>query len=247
MTSSRGWEGAVVRPSTRNGQSRSRTLAGQHAFEILEGRSPKAAVLTVEAAEGDLERLTRENKRQQRKDVGEALARPIAHELVERRFVVAAVEQAAARPHRPPHCRFAKDDIENPLPIDADSGIPLEDGRDRSRALEPHVEPIVVECQDERVCRALRDAHRKGPGELAPDPVVDARIQQRVGQLADALLRHLAQREEGVIGQRPGQQRDDMRDEPGAEPFLPRKHRYRALAVPLSQGPRVVHLVGWHR
>ena len=155
---------------------------------------------------------------QQRKNVGQALTRPIAHELVERRFAVTAIEQAAARPHRPTHRCFAKDDIENPLPIDADSRIPLENGRDRSRALEPHVEPIVIECQDERVCRALRNSHRKGPGELAPDPVVDARIQQRVGQLADAFLRDLAQREEGVIRQRPGQERDDMRDESGAEP-----------------------------
>ena len=37
-------------------------FGGQHAFEILEGSPPKAAVLAVEAAESDLERLTWENQ-----------------------------------------------------------------------------------------------------------------------------------------------------------------------------------------
>ena len=35
-------------------------LGGQHAFEILERRTSKAAVLTVEALEGDLKGLTGE-------------------------------------------------------------------------------------------------------------------------------------------------------------------------------------------
>ena len=58
-------------------------FGGEHAFEVLERGTSKAAVLTVEASEGNLKRLAGKNERQQGEDVREALPGSIAHEFVE--------------------------------------------------------------------------------------------------------------------------------------------------------------------
>jgi hypothetical protein len=59
-------------------------LGRENAFEILERRSSELSVVGVQAAKRNLQGLSRKNQRQEREDVGEALAGTIAYELVER-------------------------------------------------------------------------------------------------------------------------------------------------------------------
>ena len=95
----------------------------------------------------------------------------------------------------------------------------------RPRRLAADVEPQIVEAEHEAVRRALRHADREHARQAAADGELLVRIDQRVDQLADALLGDLAQREHRVIGDRiPRQQRNHVRHEAGRQPFCPRQH-----------------------
>src|SRR4029453_2843355 len=59
-------------------------LGREHALEILERRSSKLSVVRMQAAKRNVQRLSREDQRQKRENVREALAGTIPHELVER-------------------------------------------------------------------------------------------------------------------------------------------------------------------
>ena len=58
-------------------------LGREHALEILERRSSKLSVVRVQAAKRNLQRLSREDQRQERKDVRKALAGTISHDFVD--------------------------------------------------------------------------------------------------------------------------------------------------------------------
>ena len=119
MTSSRGRAGRADGPPF---EERPQPLADrrrQHAFEVLERRALQVLVVGVQAAKRDLQRLARQHQRQQREDVREALARPVAHELVERRLAGEAIEQPAAFPDRPADRHLPQHHLEDPLAVDA--------------------------------------------------------------------------------------------------------------------------------
>ena len=103
-----------------------------------------------------------------------------------------------------------------------DPRILLDDRGQRSRRLATDVEPEVVEAEHEAVGGALRHAHREHARQAAADGELLVRIDQGVDQLADPLLRHLPEREHGVVGDRiPRQQRNRVRDEAGRQPVSP--------------------------
>ena len=81
-TDRRGCDGALLEERPQPLADRRR----QHAFEVFERRPPQMLVVGLEAAERDLQRFARQHQRQQREDVGEALAGAVAHERVERRL-----------------------------------------------------------------------------------------------------------------------------------------------------------------
>ena len=106
--------------------------------------------------------------------------------------------------------------------VDGDPRILLDDRRQRAAALEPHLEPQIVEPEHQAVGGALRHADGEYARQAAPDGEVLIRIDQRIDQLADAFFRHLAQREHGVGGDRiPRQQRDDVRHQRRGAALLP--------------------------
>src|SRR6185295_17760439 len=95
----------------------------QNAVEILQRRTLQLLIVGLQAAEGDLERLTGQDQRQQREDVRQTRARTVAHELVERRQRLGArdaVEQAPAFPHRPADAGLALHDVEDTACVDDD-------------------------------------------------------------------------------------------------------------------------------
>ena len=105
------------------------------------------------------------------------------------RLRVDAVEQPAALPDRPADRHFAQHDVEDPLAVDADARILLEDRGQRPAALEADLEPQVVEAEHEAVGRALRDADREHARQAAADGEVLIRIEQRVDELRRRVLR----------------------------------------------------------
>ena len=226
MTSSCRTAGPSGRRYTRNGQSRWRIGGGQHAFEVLEGRPAQVSVVAVQAAKRDLERFPWQHERQQREDVRQALACPVADELVEGRLADEPVEQPLALPDRAADSHLPENHLVHALAVDDDARILVEDGRQRPRRLEPDVESRDRRApSSEAVGRALGDADRKDARQPAADGVVLVRIEQRIGQLADLLLGDLAEREQRVIGERiDREQRDHVRNESRRQPVFPGEH-----------------------
>ena len=213
----------------------------QHAFEILESRPPKMFVVGLKAAKRNLQRFALQHQRQERKDVGEALARPVPHERVERRFAGESIEQPSAFPDRTADRHFPEHDVENPAGVDLDPRILLDDGGQRSCRLATNVEPEVVEGEHEAVRRALRHADREHARQAAADGKLLVRIDQGVDQLAHPLLRHLPQRKHGVVGHRiPRQQRNRVRAEAGRQPICSRQHFHYAVSAARAQRQIVV-------
>ena len=172
----------------------------------------------------------------------QALPGAILQELVHKRSRVRldGVEQPVTFPDRTTDGDLAPDDIEDPLLVDAEPRVLLEDGGQRSPALEAHLEAEVVESEQDAVDCTLRHAH----GEHAREPPARGKwligIEQRVDELAHAFFGHLAQRAHGILGDGiPRQQRNDVRDERRLQPFIrsqDMKHRVtiRAIAEPES-------------
>ena len=161
-----------------------------------------------------------------------------------KRLSVHLVEQPVALPHRPADRHLAPDHVEDALHVDADERASLDDGRQRAAALEPDLEPQVVEAEQQAVDRALRDADREHARQPAADGERLVGIEQRVDQLADALLGHLPQRADRVLGHRiPREQRNHVRHERRRQAVALAQHRTdavasRATAAPGSPAPR---------
>ena len=79
-------------------------LRWKDAFEILERRPSKLSVGRMQAAKSNLQRLSREDERQEGEDVREALARTVPYELVERRRAHESVQQTATLPDWASNC-----------------------------------------------------------------------------------------------------------------------------------------------
>jgi hypothetical protein len=119
-----------------------------------------------------------------------------------------------ALPDRPAHVDFLLHDLEDALRIDADRRILLEDGGQRTAALEPHLEALVVEPEEQAVHRPLGDADGQHAREAAPYRERLIRIDQRVGELANVFLRHSPQRIHRLFGDGvPRHERNHMRDD----------------------------------
>ena len=78
--------GDQVRPEPLPDRSR------QDIFEILQRRPAEPGIARIQAAKCDLERLPRQNEREQREDMSKALAGTITNELVERGFADETVQ-----------------------------------------------------------------------------------------------------------------------------------------------------------
>ena len=232
-------ERATGRRSSRNGHNRSRMGGGSTPSRYSRAVPCRFLIVSIQAAKRDQQRLARQHRRQQREDVRETLAGAVAHELVDKRHLVLhveLVEQAPALPDRAAHRRLTHDHGEDPLGIDHDARILLEQRGQRMAALEPDLEPLVVEAEHEAVRGALRDAHREYARQAPPDGEVLIRIDQRVDEQPDPLFGHLPQREHRVGRHRvPGQQRDDVRDERRAQPFFAAQHPHDPVAVAGAQ------------
>ena len=175
----------------------------QHAFEILQRGPLQLLVVRIEAAKRNLQRLSRQHQRQQREDVREAFTGPRPDELVERRRAVAlvgAVQQPPALPYASAHGDLPENDGEDLRAVDLDERVLLDNRRQRPGRLEPDVEPRIVETEHQTAGGALRDAHREHACQTPPDGEVLVGIEQRVDELTDPLLRHLAEREQRVVG-----------------------------------------------
>ena len=75
----------------------------QDAFQILERRAAQVLVVGMQSTERNLQRLARQDQREQREDMRQALAGPIPHEFVDKRHGlrrVERVEQPTAFPDR---------------------------------------------------------------------------------------------------------------------------------------------------
>ena len=159
----------------------------QHAFEILERRASQVLVVGVQAAKRDLQRLARQHQRQQREDVGQALAGAVPHELVDerRRRPARRARRAAGgfpRPDgRPPTSRRPPRRCAS-LSMRT-RGFFSRIARQRPAALEPHLEPQVVEAEHQAVGGALRHADREHARQPAADGELLVRIDQRVDEL----------------------------------------------------------------
>ena len=141
-----------------------------------------------------------------------------------------------ALPHRPADRHLAEHDVVDRLVVDADPRVLGDDRGQRPAALEADLEALVVEAEQQAVGRALRHAHREHARQPAAHGERLVRIDQRVDQLADPLLRHLAQGVDGVLGDRiPREQRNDVRHERRRHPFLVAQHGGHARAVARPQ------------
>ncbi len=132
ITSSRGARRARHRRAARGtATAAARMPRRQHAVEILERRALQLLVVGLQAAKRNLQRLARQHQRQQREHVREALARAVAHELVERRLRSASKPSSSRRLSHTgrPTASFAQHDLEDPLAVDLDPRILLEDRR----------------------------------------------------------------------------------------------------------------------
>src|SRR6187397_611313 len=67
-------------------------VRGQHPLEVLQRRPSKLPVVGVKAPERDLKRFAGQHQREQREHMGQTLARPIAHKLVQWGFAQFAHE-----------------------------------------------------------------------------------------------------------------------------------------------------------
>ncbi len=218
----------------------------QHAVQVLERRAAQVRVVGMQAAQGGLYRIGRQDERQQREDVRETLAGASLHELVDVRLpvrLVHAIEQAVTGPDRPADGHLPQDHCVDALGVEADSRVFLLDRRQRPAALEPDLEPLVVEPEQQTVGRALRHADREHAREPPAHGERLVGIEQRVDELADALLRHLAQRVDRVLRYRvPCEQRDDVRHERRRHTVLGAQHRHDPIALTRTQREDLVDL-----
>src|SRR4029077_18369447 len=101
-------------------------------------RSLQLLVVGVQTPERNLQRLAREDEREKREHVREALAGARAHELIERREAVGgvdAVEQAPALPDAAADRDLAEHDGEDLLLVDLHARVLLDDRRQRAGRL----------------------------------------------------------------------------------------------------------------
>jgi hypothetical protein len=121
--------------------------------------------------------------------VCEALPGPVLQEFVDERACVRVhrVEEPVALPDRPADGHLAPHHIEHPLAIDSDSRVLLEDGGERSAALEPDFEagPRVPE----DAIGAAPDTHTETRADIGRTVV---RPRSASTQLADAFSATLA-------------------------------------------------------
>ena len=196
----------------------------------------------------DLERLARQHERQQREHVREALTGAVADEVVDERHRlgiegVELVEQAAAFPDRTADCRLPEHHVEDPLAVDQDARVLLDDLAQRTAALEADLEAHVVEPEHHAISGALRHTDGKDAGQTAADGEILIRIDQGVDQLADVLFDDLPERKHRVGGDRvPGEQRDRVRHEQMRQSVLAMQHAIHAPAVARAQGDDVLQV-----
>ena len=143
----------------------------------------------------------------------QALPRAILEKLVHERARVGldGIEETMALPYGASDGDLTAYDVEDAFLVDADSRVLLDDGGQRSSALEAHLEAQVLETKQDAVDCTLRDAHREHARETSPRRERLVGIEQRIHELADPFLGNFPQRPHGVLGDRvPREQRNHM-------------------------------------
>src|SRR5581483_9456788 len=107
-----------------------------------ERRAAQMRIGRLQAAKRDLQRLSRQDQRQQREHVSQALARTIPDEGIEWRVAHESVQDAPALPDRSLHRDLAADDVEDPLGLYLEVRALFADRGERARGLEAHVEAL---------------------------------------------------------------------------------------------------------
>ena len=196
-------------------------------------------VVGVQAPKCDLQRFPRQDQRQQCEDVRQALARPVAQELVVERNGVARVglvEQPAAFPDRAADGDFTEHHRQHAVPIDRDRGVPFAHRRQRTSALEADLESQIVEAEDQPIRGALRGADGEHPRQAAPDGKILILIDEHVHELTHVILGDPAQGVDGVgRGGIPGQQPNHQRHQRRGHRLLSAEHRQHLFAVARPQ------------
>ena len=217
-------------------------IPGQHPLKVLQRGPAKSPIVGVQSTIRDLQRDRRQDHRQQREHVGQALPGPLFQEPVHEAAVVHLVQQPLALPDGPPHRQLAAHEVEHPLHVHAHEGAALHDRRQRPPGVEPDLEPQVLEAQQHAVHRPLRDTDRKHAGQPAANGERLVGVQQRVNQLAHPLLGHALQGADRVLGYRiPGQKRNHMRHERRRQAIAFAQHRPDARGVARAQSEDLLH------
>ncbi len=235
-----------IRPQARANRRR------QDPLQVLQRRPAQVLIVGLQTAKSNQQRLGRQDQRQQREDVRQAPARPVLHDIVEevRAEIVDLMKQPLAVPHRPADGRLPLDHLENPLPVDANAGILLEQLRQRACAVVPHLEAQVVEAEQQAVGRPLGRADREHAGQSPPDDERLVRVDERVGQLADPFFRHLPQRDHRLLRHGvPREQRNQVWHERGRHAVVGAKHLENPLRIARTESGNLcdvgVQVGGW--
>src|SRR5262245_62796233 len=104
-------------------------------------------VLCVQATERNLNGFSRQNEREQREHMSQSLARPIAHDHIDRRprFTLPLVQQTSSFPHVPAHRDLMEHDLVETGSVDPYAWILIENRCQGSPAMVAHLEPLIVQ------------------------------------------------------------------------------------------------------
>src|SRR5262245_53326487 len=158
-------------------------------------------ILDVHASIGDLQRLARDDQRQQRENMSQTPGTTLLQEVVERRIARVGLEQALTFPDGPGSLYLLQNDTLNEVAVDRDTRVLSDDGRERSPGLPAHVEARIVERREQAVRGALGYANGEHPRNAPAHIDLVRRIEQGIGQLPDMLLGNLAERKHRVVAE----------------------------------------------
>jgi len=154
---------------------------GQDLIEIFDRQPSNAGIRRADTIDGRVQRLTRDDRREQGKDVLEMAGAHHVGRFGFRRLVnVGKIEQAIALPDLGCHRELALHDRDHVGAIDRELGIFRHDSIDRATAVVTNFESCIVESAHQSVQAPRGGDRSENSRDAAPDSEIGRRLDQHV-------------------------------------------------------------------